>query len=161
MQREEATLFLKLAESIKIYTSSTISLAGLVRAGRLMNEYVTDFKRVRHHMLPRLSRLTVLGWQIYGASELKPNHHYALHTAPQVQDYGPIYNYWAFLTERLNGLLKTFNLNNWGGGRLEVSMMRAFMRDVFVKTLVSAHMSVAKAFKQFYYLGPDCCCSRP
>lgn len=67
---------------------------------------------------------------------MKPNHHFATHTAPQVQDYGPMYNFWAFLTERLNGTLKSFNLNNWGAGRLEVCMMRAFMRDVFVKNMV-------------------------
>lgn len=71
---------------------------------------------------------------------MKPNHHFATHTAPQIRDYGPVYNFWAFLTERLNGLLKTFKLNNWNRGRLEVSMMRAFMRSVFVKTMVRRYI---------------------
>ena len=80
--------------------------------------------------------------QLYGVGEMKPNHHFAVHTATQVRDYGPVYNFWAFLSERLNKIMKSFNLNNWNGGRLEVSMMRAFSRDAFVKKLVSTSFSM-------------------
>jgi hypothetical protein len=66
---------------------------------------------------------------MYGAGAMKPNHHWAVHTPEQIRDYGPVYGFWAFLTERLNKVLKNMNSNNWSGGRLEVSMMREFHRS--------------------------------
>ncbi|KAJ7865085.1 hypothetical protein B0H13DRAFT_2353148 [Mycena leptocephala] len=66
--------------------------------------------------------------QLYGANAMKPNHHWAVHVPEQVLDYGPLYGIWAFLTERLNKVLKNLNSNNWSGGLLEVSMMREFHR---------------------------------
>jgi hypothetical protein len=48
-----------------------------------------------------------------------------------------VYNFWAFLTERLNKLLKNLNSNNnWTGGLLEVSMMREFHRNPAVDSAV-------------------------
>lgn len=73
---------------------------------------------------------------MYGAAALKPNHHYGVHTSDQLVDFGPIYNIWNFLGERLNKILKTFNTNGWVGGQLEVSMMRAFARDVSLNEMV-------------------------
>ncbi|KAJ7835588.1 hypothetical protein B0H14DRAFT_3706584 [Mycena olivaceomarginata] len=37
-------------------------------------------------------------------------------------------SFWDFLPERLNKVLRNLNTNNWGGGLLEVSMMREFHR---------------------------------
>ncbi|KAJ7347830.1 hypothetical protein DFH08DRAFT_1001104 [Mycena albidolilacea] len=62
--------------------------------------------------------------------KIKPNHHWAVHVPDQVLDFGPIYGFWAFLPECLNKILKNLNTNNWGGGLLEVSMMREFHRMV-------------------------------
>jgi hypothetical protein len=59
---------------------------------------------------------------------MKTNHHWAVHIPQQVRDFGTLYSFWAFLTERLNKILKNVNSNNWGGGLLEVSMMREFHR---------------------------------
>ncbi|KAJ7737495.1 hypothetical protein B0H16DRAFT_1325856, partial [Mycena metata] len=70
----------------------------------------------------------LVGSSMYGADEMKPNHHWAVHVPAQIRDYGPVYGFWAFLTERLNKVLKNMNSNNWGGGLLEVSMMREFHR---------------------------------
>ncbi|KAJ7219919.1 hypothetical protein GGX14DRAFT_355369, partial [Mycena pura] len=72
--------------------------------------------------------LTFVSPQMYGTDEMKPNHHWAVHVFDQIRDYGPVYGFWAFLTERLNKVLKNMNSNNWGGGLLEVSMMREFHR---------------------------------
>ncbi|KAJ7736047.1 hypothetical protein DFH07DRAFT_967007 [Mycena maculata] len=66
--------------------------------------------------------------KLYGIEQMKPNHHWAVHIPDQVLDYGPLYSFWAFLTERLNKVLKNLNSNNWSGGLLEVSMMREFHR---------------------------------
>lgn len=68
---------------------------------------------------------------------MKPNHHWAVHTADQIRDYGPMYSFWAFLTERLNKILKNLNSNNWTGGRLEESMMREFHRSASLDGVVS------------------------
>ncbi|KAJ7870113.1 hypothetical protein B0H14DRAFT_2345831, partial [Mycena olivaceomarginata] len=69
---------------------------------------------------------TALKILLYGMDKMKPNHHWAVHVPNQVLDFGPIYGFWAFLPERLNKVLKNLNTNNWGGGLLEVSMMREF-----------------------------------
>ncbi len=67
---------------------------------------------------------------------MKPNHHWAVHLPDQVLDYGPVYDFWTFLTERLNKILKDFNTNGWAGGQTEVSLMRSFQRDVAIRALV-------------------------
>jgi hypothetical protein len=74
---------------------------------------------------------------MYGAEAMKPNHHWAVHIPEQILDYGPVYGFWAFLTERLNKVLKSMNSNNWSGGRLEVSMMREFHRSSRLDGIVS------------------------
>jgi hypothetical protein len=68
---------------------------------------------------------------------MKPNHHWAVHTPNQLRDYGPVNNIWAFLSERLNKVLKGSNTNGRGGGQIEVSMMREFMRDSRLDAIVS------------------------
>ncbi|KAJ6529260.1 hypothetical protein B0H19DRAFT_968390 [Mycena capillaripes] len=73
---------------------------------------------------------------LYGKDEMKPNHHWAVHIPDQALDYGPLYGIWAFLTERLNKVLKNLNSNNWGNGLLEVSMMREFHRTAQLDGMV-------------------------
>jgi hypothetical protein len=68
---------------------------------------------------------------------MKPNHHWAVHSPGQLRDYASVYNFWTFLTERLNKLLKSEESNNWKGGRLEVSMLREFHRGVHLNGMVS------------------------
>ena len=70
---------------------------------------------------------------------MKPNHHWAVHLPDQLRDYGPVYNFWTFLSERLNKLLKSSETNDWKGGQMEVSMMREFERGVCLNSLVSFH----------------------
>lgn len=59
-----------------------------------------------------------------------------MHTEPQLEDYGTVYDIWAFLAERLNKFIELFNLNNWGGGQLEITMMCSFLRNVEVQSTV-------------------------
>jgi hypothetical protein len=68
---------------------------------------------------------------------MKPNHHYAVHMPQQLRNFGPVYKFWTFLTEHLNKILKSYGSNFWGGGQLEISMMRSFNREVCVHNLVS------------------------
>ena len=68
---------------------------------------------------------------------MTPNHHYATHIPEQLLDYGPVYGIWCFLNERLNNLIKKYNINNWGHGQLEVALMRALGRDRQTLDIVS------------------------
>jgi hypothetical protein len=75
--------------------------------------------------------------QLYGAKAMKPNFHWAVHLEEQICDFGPVYNFWTFLSERLNKLLKSSNSNNWTtGGQLEISMMREFVSGMRMEALV-------------------------
>ncbi|KAK6991496.1 hypothetical protein R3P38DRAFT_2572162 [Favolaschia claudopus] len=76
---------------------------------------------------------------------MKPNHHWAVHVPDQLIDYGPVHNFWAFLTERLNKLLKNLNSNNWTGGELEVSMMREYHRNMAVQSVSNSTELLAEA----------------
>ncbi|KAF8523420.1 hypothetical protein JB92DRAFT_2705186, partial [Gautieria morchelliformis] len=79
---------------------------------------------------------------MYSQSKMKPNHHYIMHLPDQIKDYGPVYGFWCFLGEQLNKLLKSFKSNNWGGGQLEVSMMREWGRDVQLHQTISGFFSL-------------------
>lgn len=63
---------------------------------------------------------------MYSEDQMKLNHHWAVHSPMQIRDFGPAYEFWTFLTERLNKILKSYNSNGRTGGQLEVSMMHAF-----------------------------------
>lgn len=78
----------------------------------------------------------VVSLQIYGASALMPNHHWATHIGEQIRNFGPVYGFWCFLSERLNKILKGYNFNNRNGGELEITMMRALGRDTRVIEIV-------------------------
>ncbi|KAJ7443281.1 hypothetical protein FB451DRAFT_1190185 [Mycena latifolia] len=111
MQAGEDENFLRFATALKILVGSSIRIEALPRAKSLLRDYLVGFST------------------LYGADQMKPNHHWAVHIMDQISDYGPVYTFWAFLTERLNKVLKNLNSNNWTGGRLEVSMMREFHRS--------------------------------
>lgn len=66
-----------------------------------------------------------------------PNHHFASHIPAQLDEFGTVYEIWAFLAERLNKTLKSTNLNNRRGGQQEVIMMRAYYRDIVLRGIVS------------------------
>lgn len=73
---------------------------------------------------------------VYGANVIKPNHHYATHTADNVRNYGPLFGFWTFLFERLNKVLKSYKTNNHSGGELEVTFFREFHRSILTSRMV-------------------------
>ncbi|KIK91984.1 hypothetical protein PAXRUDRAFT_13493 [Paxillus rubicundulus Ve08.2h10] len=74
-------------------------------------------------------------FQLYGAEAMKPNFHWVVHLWQQILDYGPVYNFWEFLSEQLNKVLKSSNSNNWMGRQVETSMMREFVRGAQIDSL--------------------------
>jgi hypothetical protein len=77
--------------------------------------------------------------QLYGPSVVRPNHHYAIHTPECVRDYGPLHEFWTFLFERMNKVLKSYKTSNHSGGELEVSFFREFQRTACESRLVRLH----------------------
>ncbi|TDL13709.1 hypothetical protein BD410DRAFT_734964 [Rickenella mellea] len=118
MQDGEARNFLRLATALKILLSSSIDDEQLERAQILLEEYLLGFK------------------ELYGESAMKPNQAWAVHIVDQIRDFGPVYSFWTFVSERLNKLLKNFNSNGLKGGQMEISMMRSFGREKQLRTMV-------------------------
>ena len=56
------------------------------------------------------------------------NHHLAMHYAPMIKQFGPIYGWWLFAFERFNGMLEKVNLNGHDGGRMEVTLLRNWVQ---------------------------------
>ncbi|THU81926.1 hypothetical protein K435DRAFT_692588, partial [Dendrothele bispora CBS 962.96] len=104
--------FLKLATALVLFTAHLINDEDVERADILIREYCTELI------------------ELYGASVIRPNHHYATHTASNIRNYGPLHEFWTFLFERLNRVLKSYNTANHSGGELEVSFFREFHRTV-------------------------------
>ncbi|KAH9924357.1 hypothetical protein B0H21DRAFT_712451, partial [Amylocystis lapponica] len=102
--------FLKLSEALRILMDDILTSADIDHADRLLREYNTEL-------------IT-----LYGASCIRPNHHYSIHTADFVRDFGPLHDFWSFLFERLNKLLKSYNTNNHGDGALETTFFAEFHR---------------------------------
>ncbi|EIW65136.1 uncharacterized protein TRAVEDRAFT_16965 [Trametes versicolor FP-101664 SS1] len=124
MHAGEVDLFLKLSTALKLILASSVTDETRRRGCQLLHEYLVDYGK------------------LYGIEKMVPNHHFALHTEPQLEDYGTVYDIWAFLAERLNKLFKSFNLNNWGGGQLEITMMQSFLRDVDLQATVQCVASM-------------------
>ncbi|TBU38986.1 hypothetical protein BD309DRAFT_994083 [Dichomitus squalens] len=122
MQDAEVPLMLSLAGALKLLLGGSTTEEQRQRGACLLFAYLQDFKR------------------IYGVDAMVPNHHYATHIPAQLEEYGTVYEIWAFLAERLNKTLKSTNQNNQRGGQQEVTMMREFDRHMQVRAIVD-HVS--------------------
>ena len=62
-----------------------------------------------------------------------------MHTGEFIRDFGPLHEFWSFLFERLNKVLKAYNTNNHGyGGELETTFFTEFHRTCASARLVSS-----------------------
>lgn len=68
---------------------------------------------------------------------VKPNFHWVTHIFDQILDYGPVYGFWTFIFEWLNKVLKSYSVNNHGGGEIETTFCRKFMQNADLRWLVS------------------------
>ena len=72
-----------------------------------------------------------------GTDVMKPNHHYATHTAECVRDFGPLHGFWTFLFECLNKVLKSYKTNNHSGGELETTFFHEFHCTILTSRTVA------------------------
>ncbi|XP_030600828.1 uncharacterized protein LOC115790939 [Archocentrus centrarchus] len=64
--------------------------------------------------------------KLFGPLHCTPNMHLHLHLKECMLDYGPVYSFWCFSFELLNGTLEKFHHNN---RRIEVQIMRKFLQN--------------------------------
>ena len=136
MHADDADIFLKLSAALKILMARSIKISDLPRAQELLQGYLLGFLRVRSsfsivYPSPKLSMCSQLH-----KDDIKPNFHWVTHIFDQILDYGPVYGFWTFVFERLNKVLKSYLTNNRGGGELEMTFCREFMRNANLRRLV-------------------------
>ncbi|TFK50448.1 hypothetical protein OE88DRAFT_1735998 [Heliocybe sulcata] len=120
LHEEEPDIFLKFAMSLKVLLGRSIDERGIARALSLLQDYLLQYR------------------QLYGEGTMKPNHHWVVHQPDQIRDYGPVYAFWLFLTERLNKTMKNYHTNHHTGGQMEVTLMCSFGREKRACALVAA-----------------------
>lgn len=68
---------------------------------------------------------------------MKPNHHWVVHLPDQLCDFGVVFSFWTFLSERLNKILKSLPSSFQKRGEIEASMLREFHCSIHINNLVS------------------------
>ncbi|VDB84878.1 unnamed protein product [Peniophora sp. CBMAI 1063] len=102
----------KLSRFLRIVLAKSLNDAEINTADTLIREYCTELI------------------YLYGPDVIKPNHHYATDVPDCIRDFGPLHEFWTFLFERINKVLKSYNSANHSGGELEVSFFREFHRTI-------------------------------
>ncbi|KZT25039.1 hypothetical protein NEOLEDRAFT_1156520 [Neolentinus lepideus HHB14362 ss-1] len=101
---------------IRILASRTISMA----EARLGHDFLVQYCK---HCL----RLGI---------HLVINHHLAMHYVDMIKLFGPIYGWWLFAFERLNGMFEKVNHNGHDGGRMELTLMRNWVQTQLLYELL-------------------------
>ncbi|KAG1742039.1 hypothetical protein EDB19DRAFT_1827951 [Suillus lakei] len=97
--------------ALKIILGRSIQDSDIPRAKQLLNNYLLEYL------------------ELYPDDDMKPTHHWVTHIFDQLHDYGPIYNFWTFLFEQLNKVLRSYSTNNHGGGKIELSALSTQSSD--------------------------------
>lgn len=79
---------MKLVTALHLLLLGRITEAHLESADSQLCEYCTELLEVRIHLSLVVLSLVMDLEQLYGASVIKPSHHYFMHTVPFVRDYG-------------------------------------------------------------------------
>ena len=85
--------------------------------------------------------------ELYGKEDCTPNMHMHLHIKESVVDYGPVYGFWCFAFERLNGVLGSYQTNN---KQIEPQIMSKFISERTVRNI-----PVPIEYKPFLELLPN------
>jgi hypothetical protein len=128
--------FLKLCAAIRILLRRRFTDSEVDHADRLLREYCTELISVRAPITQIKMPGELTEQQLYGSSVIKPNHHYSTHVSECVRNYGPLHDFWTFLYERLNKVLKSYKTNNHGHGDLETTFFNDFQKTCHISRLV-------------------------
>ncbi|GET64379.1 hypothetical protein GLOIN_2v1775288 [Rhizophagus irregularis DAOM 181602=DAOM 197198] len=75
----------------------------------------------------------------YGRDKITPNLHLSLHLRDCSSDYGPLYAFWCFSFERMNGILGSLPNSN---RKIESELMRRLMFDKQIENIISSGIEV-------------------
>ena len=100
----------------RIYATRSITPNEIMRASRMHSRACQNWAKMNCH--------------------LTPNFHLAEHTPDFLLAYGPPYGYWGYPMEQHNGFLRQFTHNGRGGGELEATLMRGWLKYSLVSDLV-------------------------
>ena len=64
--------------------------------------------------------------ELYGSDRCTVNMHLHGHLADCIKDYGPIYSFWCFAFERMNGILGSYHVNNH---HISIQFTRKFLNS--------------------------------
>ena len=83
----------------------------------------------------RLIKLIKLIERKYGPEKITPNLHLSLHLYEYSHDYGPLYSFWCFSFERMNGILGSLPNSN---RKIEPELMRRLLNDHQIVSLTAS-----------------------
>ncbi|KAG1532269.1 hypothetical protein G6F51_013186 [Rhizopus arrhizus] len=94
--------------------------------------------------------------ELYGPEMVTPNMHLHLHLKDSIQDFGPIYAFWLYGFERLNGDIKKMTVNYKTA--FEVTYMKKFLSVVhygdYIRNLPQGIKQNPAMMSSFGYLSP-------
>lgn len=82
---------------------------------------------------------------LYGSDLVKPNMHFATHIIDCILDFGPIYGFWLFSFERMNGIMGSYHTNQ-----------RAVETQIFHKFLRNQSLALAQSPPVFREVFEEC-----
>ncbi|GBC30008.2 hypothetical protein GLOIN_2v1776801 [Rhizophagus irregularis DAOM 181602=DAOM 197198] len=108
-------------------------LTNFVRACYLLVSQIIDENRLNkaHNQLLKVTRLIE---DNYGPEMIMPNIYLSLHISECCRDYGPVYLFWCYSFERMNGILSSF-LNSYRN--IESELLRIIMQSWRLDNLIS------------------------
>ncbi|GET67105.1 uncharacterized protein LOC110233779 [Rhizophagus irregularis DAOM 181602=DAOM 197198] len=125
-------------------------LGNFVRACSLLVYRIIDCD-ILNEAHERLLKVATLIEENYGPERITPNLHLCLHIADCCRDYGPLYSFWCFSFERMNGILGSFPNSN---RQIEPELLRIIMRNWRLDNLVSVQSNNVKLVEALKLIQP-------
>ena len=109
----------------------------LVNFVRLLTCRIIDNNMISeaHDRLLKVARLIE---EHYGQELITPNIHLSLHLAECCRDYGPMYSFWCYLFERMNGLLGSYPNSR---RNIEPELLRIIQQNCRLDELIISNQS--------------------
>ncbi|GES85949.1 hypothetical protein RCL_jg26826.t1 [Rhizophagus clarus] len=85
-----------------------------------------------HELLVKIIKLIE---EHYGEGKITPNLHLSLHLCESSYDYGPLYLFWCFSFERMNGVLGSLPNSH---RQIESELMRRLMTEIQINDIISS-----------------------
>ena len=92
----------------------------------------------------RLVKMVKIIEQYYGQEKITPNLHLSLHLCECANDYGPLYAFWCFSFERMNGMLGTLPNSH---RNIEQELMRRLLNDKKIDLITSTNETRGSLFE--------------